>query len=145
MNDTTGKIKFNEIPSTFMDVMDTMNKAIEKSKLEMSLIELIRLKSSFLNECEFCTNMHIALAKELNLSKEKIDAIKNHRESNLFSDFEKEILTLTEKLTLCSTQEVDFSLQKEIINKTSKEDFIYIVLAIVHINSWNRIAKSFGI
>jgi len=145
MNNIAGKIKFNEIPKAFMVVMETMNKAIEESKLEISLVELIRLKSSFLNKCEFCTTMHVDLAKELGLSIEKIDAVKNHRESKVLSDFEKKILTLTEKLTLSSTQEIDFPLQEEIISETSKENFAYIVLAIVHINSWNRIARSFGL
>lgn len=138
-----GKMTFNELPSELLAAMQGLEDYVQSCELSIEELELVRLLSSKIHGCKFCTNMHLQIAKENNISSEKIDSIQDYQNSDLLSELEKNILTLTENLS--STMTIDFTLQQKIIDQKGKSYLASLLLVISQINAWNRIVKSCGL
>lgn len=104
--------------------------------------ELIRIRSSQINGCGFCINMHTKEALKSGESAERIFLLSVWRESELFTKEEQMVLELTECITLISEQGVPDSVYaraKELFDETY---IAGLIMSIITINSWNRIAVS---
>ena len=117
--------------------------AIGKMGLELSLLELIRLRSSQLNGCAFCVDMHTTDARKAGETERRLHAVAVWRETPFFSERERAALAWTEALTLLSTShapDADYTLMKA---HFSDKEMVNVTLAISSINSWNRLAVGF--
>ena len=117
--------------------------AIGKMGLELSLLELIRLRSSQLNGCAFCVDMHTTDARKAGETERRLHAVAVWRETPFFSERERAALAWTEALTLLSTShapDADYALMKA---HFSDKEMVNVTLAISSINSWNRLAVGF--
>ncbi len=139
-----GKIDYANLSSDFLSALQALEDAVMNSGISMEVLELIRYKASVLHNCQYCQKMHLDIAKKEGLELRKFEQVMSHMSSDQFTQLEKDILTLTEKLTLLAEHPIDFELQARIIAETSAETFSFLVLAITQINAWNRIVKSFG-
>lgn len=104
--------------------------------------ELIKIRASQINGCAFCLDMHTKDALKYGETTQRIFVLSAWRETDLFSEDEKVLLTMTEEITLISqkglTSETYINAQK-FFNDTQ---IAQIIMAIVTINAWNRIAVS---
>ncbi|MNJ92007.1 Alkyl hydroperoxide reductase AhpD [compost metagenome] len=116
---------------------------IEKSAVTKSHQELIKLRASQINGCAFCIDMHTKDALKNGETTQRIVLLNAWREVNdLYTKEERIILALTEAVTLIHQGGISAELYKE-ANETLDENYLaQIIMAIVTINSWNRIAIS---
>ncbi len=104
--------------------------------------ELIKIRSSQLNGCAFCINMHTQEALKKGETQQRIFLLNAWRETNLYTPEEKAILALTEEVTLISQHGVTEATYQNALQYFSHEVIGQIIIAIVIINAWNRIAVS---
>nr|WP_294792211.1 carboxymuconolactone decarboxylase family protein [uncultured Mucilaginibacter sp.] len=105
--------------------------------------ELIKIRSSQINGCAFCIDMHTRDARKLGETEQRIYLLNAWREvDNLFTEEERCILAITEEVTLISKH----GLTEETYAKAAQlfePDYIaQLIMAVVTINAWNRIAIS---
>jgi len=112
---------------------------IKTSKLSPIHKELIKIRASQINGCAFCIDMHTKEARQIGETEQRIYLLNAWRETDLFTEEEQIILALTEEITNIGNHSSNNTYQKA----AELFDEIYlaqIVMAIVTINSWNRIS-----
>ena len=115
---------------------------ITNSGLSKTHLELIKIRASQINGCAFCINMHTTDALKQGETAQRIFLLNAWRETELFTPEEKVVLAITEEVTLISQNGLS---DKTYIEATAMFDENYIakiIMAVVTINAWNRIAIS---
>jgi AhpD family alkylhydroperoxidase len=70
------------------------------SKLEPSLVELVRMRASQINGCAYCIDMHSKDARSEGETEQRLFALTAWRETPFFTARERAALAWTEALTL---------------------------------------------
>ena len=86
--------------------MSALQAFTESSGLELSLLELIKIRASQINGCAYCLDMHTKDARALGETEQRIYLLNAWRESPFYSDRERAALEWTEALTLISVNHV---------------------------------------
>lgn len=104
--------------------------------------ELIKIRASQINGCAYCLNMHTKDALSYGETQQRLFVLSAWRETELFTEEECVLLEMTEEVTLIHQR----GLSKETYHKAkqlfSDNQIAQIIMAIVTINAWNRIAIS---
>ncbi len=140
------RISFAEVPKGLYSAMQNTEKYLRECGLPHSLVELVKIRASQINGCGFCLDMHHKDALKAGERFDRLYLLPAWEEAPCFSEEEKAALRLTETLTEISKKnphavEEAYDLAAQYY---SKEDIANLVLLICQINSWNRIAISFG-
>jgi len=122
--------------------MRSLSASLSKTGLTPVQKELIKIRASQINACAFYLDMLTKEALKNYKTQQRIFLLNAWRETNLFTDEEKAILALTEEVTLISDQGVTEKTYKEAEKFFSAEVIAQIIMSIVLINGWNRIAVS---
>ena len=129
-------------PALIKPLLD-MSQAVAASGLEVSLLELVKLRASQINGCAFCLDMHTRDARKLGESEERIYMLDAWRESPLYSDRERAALAWTESLTLVASTRAPDDVYDMVKAAFSDEEQVKLTMAIVTINCWNRLNVAF--
>ncbi|MCW3123500.1 MAG: carboxymuconolactone decarboxylase family protein [Flavipsychrobacter sp.] len=113
-----------------------------KSTLTPIQKELIKIRTSQINSCAYCLNMHTRDALKAGETQQRIFLLNAWRETDLFTEEEKAILALTEEVTLINKGGVTDATYKHVGQFFDEATIAQIIMAIVTINAWNRIAVS---
>lgn len=105
--------------------------------------ELIKMRASQINGCAHCINMHTADARKLGETEQRIYLLSAWRDTDIFTDAEKALLALTEEVTLISNHVSDTTYANAAAHFNEKY-LAEILMAIITINGWNRIAITTG-
>jgi AhpD family alkylhydroperoxidase len=105
--------------------------------------ELIKIRASQINKCAFCLDMHTKDALKYGETTQRIFILNGWREAkDFFTEEEQVLLAMTEEITLISDKgltEETFQKAKQYFDEAA---IAQIIMAIVTINAWNRIAVS---
>ncbi|MFT3823853.1 MAG: carboxymuconolactone decarboxylase family protein [Chitinophagaceae bacterium] len=105
--------------------------------------ELIKIRASQINGCAYCINMHTKDARKLGETETRIYLISAWREApNVFNEEDRVLLELTESVTLIHQHGISDELYEKAITLFGEEKTAQIIMAIITINGWNRIAVS---
>lgn len=128
------------LPPTAIQAMLSLENYVNETAVSSIHKELIRLRASQLNGCAFCLDLHIREARAAGETDYRIQMVPVWRESSLYDEEEKLILQLTEELTLLNQYSLSAKTALQ-AKKTFTEDYLEaIIMTIVTINAWNRIA-----
>lgn len=114
--------------------------AVRKSGLPSSTIELVKTRSSQINGCAFCLDMHHKDARAAGETEERLYMLNAWREATCYTEEERAALALTEAITMISEAHVPAEVEAEARKHYSDELYAALVFAIIAINSWNRAA-----
>jgi uncharacterized peroxidase-related enzyme len=104
--------------------------------------ELVVLKTSMLNECEYCKTHNTVLAQETGLTVEQIDAVEgDYRSSPLFSDREKAAIRWAEAVTL-NTAYRDEDAFAELAAHFTEAEILEVTWLSAYFNMSNRLQNS---
>lgn len=122
-----------------LNAMMAMESYVRTSSLSPVHRELIKIRASQINGCAYCINMHTRDARKAGETEQRIYLLDAWRETELFTEEERAILALTEEITNIKKHVSD-----ETFNKAAAlfddQYLADIVMAIVTINSWNRLS-----
>ena len=134
---------FADAPSLMKNWMDTS--VVIAGSLEPTLIELVKIRSSQLNGCANCINMHTAEARAKGETEQRIYLLSAWREAPCYTDGERAALQWTEALTQLSSGHPPAGALEALQDHFSEEEQVKLTLMINVINGWNRLAVGFGL
>jgi AhpD family alkylhydroperoxidase len=120
-----------------------MESYVRNSSLEHSLIELVKLRASFINGCAYCVDMHTKEARAAGETEQRLYAVPVWRETPFFSPRERAALAYTEEVTLISNGGVSDEVFAFVREHFSEKEIMDLTMAVITINSWNRLAVTF--
>jgi AhpD family alkylhydroperoxidase len=123
--------------------MTQMQKFINASGLEKSLLELIKTRASQINGCAYCLDMHTKDARAAGETEQRLYLLPAWREATCYSDRERAALAWTEALTLVAETHVPDDVYALVQPHFTAEELANLSLAIGHINIWNRLMIAF--
>lgn len=133
------RINIQKVEPAAYQAMFGLEKYLSTSKVDPILLELIKMRASQINGCAFCLNMHSADARKIGETEQRLYLLSAWRETNLFTEKEQAIIALTEEVTLIANHVSDATYQKA-AGFFNENELAQIIMAIVTINAWNRIA-----
>lgn len=116
--------------------------SLNKTSLTPTQQHLIKIRASQINSCAFCLDMHTKEAMKSGEGLQRIFLISAWRETDLFTAEEKALLALTEEVTLIHAHGVSDNTYKLAEAFFAPEVIAEIIMSVVLINAWNRIAVS---
>ena len=135
------RIDYKKFPA--IQAMMGLEKTVHQSGLEPKMRELIKLRASQINGCAYCIDMHTKDARALGETEQRLYAVSVWQETPFFSEREKAALAWTEALTLISQNHIADELYDQVRGHFNEKELVDLTLAIITINGWNRLAKSF--
>lgn len=123
--------------------MLALEAAVKSLDLEPSLLELVKLRTSQINGCAYCVDMHSHDARKHGESERRLYAIAVWREAPFFTERERAALAWAEALTRISETRAPDADYEWLSSQFTERERVDLTLAINAINSWNRLAVGF--
>jgi AhpD family alkylhydroperoxidase len=111
--------------------------------LDHSLLELVKLRASQINQCAHCIDMHTKELRADGESEQRLYLLTAWRESPFYSERERAALAWTEAVTLVADSQVPDDVYEEARKVFSEEELVNLTMAVVAINSANRLNVAF--
>lgn len=136
------RISIKEIDPEAYKAMYAMEHYAKSTHIPPMLRQLVKIRASQINGCAYCLDMHTEEALALGEHDRRIFALSVWKESHLFSDEERAALQLTDEITLISQNGVKDETYENVLKHFGEKDVTQLIMLIIIINSWNRIAVS---
>ena len=136
------RIDISEIERNTYKAMINMESYVKNSQIPPLLRELIKIRASQINGCAYCIDMHTEEALSLGETPRRIFATSAWKESPLFTEEERAVLQMTEEVTLISKDGLSDETYNWVLKFFGERGVAQIIMQIVMINSWNRVAVS---
>lgn len=104
------------------------------------LLELIKIRVSQINRCAFCIDMHTKDARLYGETEQRIYALNAWQETPFFTAEERAVLAFAEAVTMISTDRISDEIYNDVCHYFTQDETTNILMAIITINAWNRIA-----
>ncbi|MFI9099738.1 carboxymuconolactone decarboxylase family protein [Streptomyces fildesensis] len=115
-----------------------LNKAAAHG-LDPVVAELVKIRSSQLNGCAYCLDMHTHDASRLGLSEQKLHGIGAWRETPFFTARERAALALSEAVTRLGEHGVPDDVFDEAARQFDEAELARLIAMCITINAWNRV------
>jgi AhpD family alkylhydroperoxidase len=136
------RINIQEIEPNSYKAMFALEGYLSATTLTKTHKELIKIRASQINGCAFCLDMHTKDALKNGETNQRIFLLSAWRESDLFTEEEKVILAITEEITLIQHEGLTEETYQKAEQTFNQNYIAQIIMAVVTINAWNRIAIS---
>jgi AhpD family alkylhydroperoxidase len=120
-----------------------LGKAADESGLDKTIVELIKLRVSQINNCAFCLQIHLNVARKLGIAQEKLDLVATWQEAGIFSERECAALAWAETLARLADRSVPDEDYAAVRKHFSEDELILLSVSIATINAWNRLGAAF--
>lgn len=135
------RISVGEVAPALYRAYQHLENAVHRA-VEPTLYELVKTRASQINGCAFCMDMHTKDARARGETEQRLHLLAAWREAPLYTERERAALALTEAVTLVADTHVPEDVWEEAARVFSPEELAGVLMAIVTINGWNRIAIS---
>ena len=127
-----------------MQAIQALLAATEKGGVPAATLGLVHLRASQINGCSVCVESGTCHVKQAGETDERLCAVAAWREAPYFSEAERAALALTEAVTRLSDQAdpVPNAIWEEAARHYDEQALGALIIAIVTINTWNRINAS---
>lgn len=137
------RLNYSEAAPGALKAMMELEKYARNSGIELSLYELVKIRASQINGCAYCIDMHTKDARKGGETEQRIYALSVWKETPFYTERERAALAWTEALTLISQNDVPDELYATLCEHFSEKERVDLTMAIIAINSWNRLAIPF--
>ena len=133
---------YKTLPEGYKAILG-LQQVVDRSKIDHKLLELVKIRASQINGCVHCLEMHTKDALALGENDQRIYLLSAWREAPFYSERERAALAWCEALTNLPQSGAPDEVYEAVKKQFSPEELIELTLAIVAINSWNRLAVGF--
>jgi AhpD family alkylhydroperoxidase len=137
------RLDFKKISPDVHKAMLGLEKTVNASRLEASLLDLVRLRASQINGCAQCIDMHSKDLRAQGENEERLDLLNAWREAPFYTERERVALAWTEAVTLIADGHAPDEVYEEVRKHFTDAELVNLTLAIVAINGWNRLNVAF--
>lgn len=138
----TNRISISNLEPEAYKAMMALENYCSKTEVSKTLKELIKIRASQVNKCAYCLDMHTEDAIKQGESERRIYLLSAWKDSHLFSEEEKAVLQMTEEITKISDDGLTDQTYNEVLKHFGENATAQIIMLIITINAWNRIAIS---
>lgn len=125
--------------------MVTLEQYVRTCGLEPTIIELVKLRASYINGCAFCVDMHTKDALAAGESAQRLYAVPVWRETPFFTPRERAALAWTEALCDLGRTQVPDGVFDEVRTQFTETELTNLTMAVIAINGWNMLAVGFRV
>ena len=111
--------------------------------LDGILIELVKVRTSQINGCAYCIDVHVRVARELGETDRRLHLLNAWRESPFYTDRERAALAWTEAIALVSVDQVPDEVYALAREHFSEKELVALTMVAVSINAYNRMHVAF--
>ncbi len=120
-----------------------LERYVNQCGLEDSLLELVRMRVSQMNNCAFCLDIHSKDARAKGESEQRLYGLSVWWDTPYYSDRERAALAWTEAVTNISENGVPDELYERAKLYFSEKELVDLTLAVIAINGTSRISATF--
>lgn len=137
------RVNINTAEPNALKAMMGLETYLSQVSLSKTLKELIKIRASQINGCAYCIDMHTKDALKYGETNQRIFLLSAWKETNgIYTEEEKSVLAITEEVTLIHQIGLAESTYKNATQFFNENQIAEIVMAVITINAWNRIALS---
>ncbi len=136
-------INYGKISPEGLQAVRGLEKYVKECGLEQSLLELVRFRASQINGCAYCLDIHSKDARSEGESEQRLYCLSAWREAPFYSERERAALAWTEAVTKISENHELDDVYEMAKAQFSEKELVDLTLAVIAINSWNRLAIPF--
>jgi AhpD family alkylhydroperoxidase len=137
------RLDIRHTPPGLLKNMLALETYLSGSGLPAELLDLIRLRASQINGCAYCIDMHSKDLRAHGETEQRLYLLDAWRESPFYTDRERAALAWTEAVTRVTDGHVPDEVYSQVRVQFSPDEIANLTLAIVAINSWNRLNIAF--
>jgi AhpD family alkylhydroperoxidase len=137
------RLDYTKVLPEGMKAIYAMNHYSNHSGLEKPLLELVKMRASQINGCAYCLDMHSKDARTGGETEQRLYGLSAWREMPFYSPRERAALAFTEAVTLIANGPVSDELYAQAREHFSEEELVKLMISILIINNWNRLAITF--
>lgn len=133
------KLNYSKILPDGMKFMNDLDDYSQNCGLEPDLLDLVKLRTSQINGCAFCIDMHSKDARTKGVTEQRLYNINVWRDTPFYSERERAALAFTEVVTSIEGKRTLFDeVYEQARSQFSDEELVKLILTVVTINAWNR-------
>jgi AhpD family alkylhydroperoxidase len=137
------RIDVTKVDPKAYQAMFALTTYLQHSGLEEPLLTLVEMRASQINGCAYCLDMHSKDARAAGETEQRLYGLDAWEEAPYYSARERAALAWTEAVTLVADGHVPDKIFEEVRKQFSEAELVALTMAVVTINSWNRLAISF--
>jgi AhpD family alkylhydroperoxidase len=126
-----------------MQALGSTVKYVNNSGLDHRLLELVKMRTSQLNGCAYCIDMHSKDARAAGETEQRLYLLDAWRETPLYTERERAALEWTEAVTNVADGHVPDEVFASVRNHFSDEELLSLTIAVIATNSFNRLNIAF--
>jgi AhpD family alkylhydroperoxidase len=137
------RLKYARVAPEALRAMRALQDYVNATGLEHSLLELVKLRASYMNGCAYCVDMHTKDSRAAGETEQRLYMVPLWREAPFYTDRERAALAWTEAVTRLGEHGVPDSAYEEALRQFSEKELVELTMAVVAINGWNRLSVAF--
>ena len=137
------RVEYTKVAPAGIEALRGLESYVRRSGLEGGLLELVKLRTSQINGCAYCIDMHTKDARMRGESEQRLYALSAWEDTPFFSDRERAALAWTEAVTRIGDGHVPDEVFDHVQKHFTDKELVDLTLAVATINGWNRLAISF--
>lgn len=134
---------YRKVAPEVLAAMRALQESVAAPELGSRLLELVKIRASQINGCAFCLDLHAREARKLGEAEQRIYQLDAWPDSPLYTQRERAALAWTEAVTCIAPETVDDELYTQARGQFTERELVFLTLAIVAINGWNRLNIAF--
>jgi AhpD family alkylhydroperoxidase len=144
------RLEYGKLAPEGLEKMRALGHAVSTATtLEPVLLELVRLRVSLMNGCEYCVHLHSAELRKLNEPEERIAGVADWRgagadSGSVYTQRERAALQWAEAVTNIQEGHADDAVYAQVREHFSEVETVNLTLTMTTINAWNRLEISMG-
>jgi AhpD family alkylhydroperoxidase len=107
--------------------------------LDRRLLELVKMRTSQLNGCAYCIDMHSKDARAAGETEQRLYLLDAWREASFYTEQERAALEWTEAVTCVTDGHVSDEVYARARARFSEEELLDLTIAVIATNGWNRL------
>ncbi len=141
---STQRITLADAPKGITDGLFQSEHYLKDAGLDPILTNLLCYRVSQINGCAYCLDMHFKEAIHAGETEQRLYSVSAWRECPYYSDNERAALAYAEAVTNVNQGPVTDAIFEPLTKFFSKAEIADLTLAIVQINTWNRLNIAFA-
>ena len=137
------RIDYNRVAPDAVKALAATKPYIQSSEIPTRLRALVELRTSQINGCAYCVDLHSREAWAAGEGQQRLDCLPVWRETDFYDERERAALAWAESVTLVSQTGVPDGVFEEVRRHFSEKELVDLTLIVASMNAWNRIAISF--
>jgi len=134
------RLNYNQAAPGAYKAMLGLEEYLHKSGLEESLLHLVKLRTSQINGCAYCLDMHWKDLRAMGENEQRLYSLDAWRECPYYTERERAALAWAEAVTLVAKDQVPDEVYEEVRPHFSEKELCDLTLAVATINAWNRLS-----